>query len=150
MMLIWVGHGRIFAHHIHAGNATFENDIHDFNHGEAALGFKRASPKIFHLGTDIWIFHRTVIGEKHRDQACIGGTLHIVLATQRVKPGSRTSDLASNQSQCNQASGIICTMGVLGNAHPPKDDGTLGRGIGSCHIAQQISFNAANFTHSLG
>ncbi|MCV5649326.1 hypothetical protein OFN55_42030, partial [Escherichia coli] len=37
--------------------------------------------------------HALVVGQHHRDQARVRGTLHVVLAAQRVQAGARPADL---------------------------------------------------------
>ena len=59
--------------------------VDDLDDGEAALGIERLAPEVLVLAADVGILHRLVVREVHRDQADVGGALHVVLAAQRME-----------------------------------------------------------------
>ena len=46
---IWIGHGWVFAQHIHAANIACVHSIHDFGDGETFVGVQ-------------WLIHTTIAG----------------------------------------------------------------------------------------
>ena len=103
-----------------------------------------------YLRADLGILHRLVVGEEHRDQAGIGGALHVVLAAQRMQPGAGPADLAADQRQRDQAARVVGAVGVLRHAHAPEDDGALGAREGARDVAQHVRLDAADRRHLLG
>ena len=78
---------------------------------------------------DLRVLDRLVVGVDHRDQAGIGGALHVVLAAQRMQPGAGPADLAGDQRQRDQAARVVGAVDVLRDAHAPEDDRRLGAGV---------------------
>ena len=58
-----------------------------------------------HAGAEVRVLHRPIVGEKHRNEAGVGGALHVVLAAQRMQPGAGAPDLAGDQRQRYQEIG---------------------------------------------
>ncbi len=75
--------------------------------------------------------------------------MHIVLAAQRMQPGTRPADLPGDQRQRDQAAGIVGAVDVLRDAHAPEDDRRLGAGVGARDIAQGRGLDAADRRHLL-
>ena len=95
------------------------------------------------------VLDRLVVGEEHRDQAGVGGALHVVLPAQRMQPGAGPADLAGDQRQRDQAARIVGAVGVLRHAHAPEDDGALGAREGARDLAQRVGVDAADRRHLL-
>ena len=87
---------------------------------------------------------RLVVGQEHRDQAGVGGALHVVLAAQRMQPGAGTADLAGDQRQRDQAARIVGAVDVLADAHAPEDDRGARARIDPRHFAQRLGRDAAD------
>ena len=113
MVQVRVGHGRIFAHDVHAFEGAFMNGSHDFHHGQARPGVECGTPEIFIKRACHWVADRPIVGKDHGNQACIRGALHVVLATQRVKARAGFAYLTGEQGQGDQASRIVCAVNVL-------------------------------------
>ena len=55
-----------------------------------ALGVQvRGAPGLLEPGPDVRVVGLLVVRVEHRDQAHVGGALHVVLPAQRVQPGAR-------------------------------------------------------------
>ena len=113
------------------------------------FGIELDAPGGLVLGADLGVLHRLVVGEEHRDQAGVGGALHVVLAAQRMQPGAGPADLAADQRQRDQAARIVGAVGVLRHAHAPEDDRALGAGEGARDLAQHVRLDAADRRHLL-
>ena len=92
---------------------------------------------------------RLVVGEEHRDEAGVGGALHVVLAAQGMQAGAGTADLAADQRQRDETTRIVGAVRVLRHAHAPEDDGAFGAGVRARHLAQRIGGDAADRLHFL-
>ena len=123
--------------------------IHDLDHGLAALGIELDAPGLLVFRPDFRILHRLVVGEEHRDQAGVGRALHVVLATQRMKPRAGPADLAGDQRERDQAARVVGAVGVLRHAHAPEDDGALGASVGARDFLQCVRLDAADRGHLL-
>ena len=113
------------------------------------LGIERLAPGLLVFGADLRVLHRLVVGEEHRDQAGVGGALHVVLAAQRMQAGAGPADLAADQRQRDQAARIVGAVGVLRHAHAPEDDGAFGARVSARHFAQRVGVDAADRRHLL-
>ena len=113
------------------------------------FGIELDAPGLLVLRADVRVLHRLVVGEEHRNEAGVGGALHVVLAAQRMQPGAGPADLAGDQRQRDQAARIVGAVGVLRHAHAPEDDGAFGARIGARHLAQRVGGNAADRRHFL-
>ncbi len=113
MVGVWVGHGRILAFDIHAGDAALAGGINDFDYCQAGLAVEFCFPQGFELGMGFRVVDTDIIREAHRDQTDIGRALHVVLTAQGVEAGAATADLAGDHGQCNQATRIVGAMHVL-------------------------------------
>jgi hypothetical protein len=96
------------------------------------------------------VLHRLVVGEEHRDEAGVGGALHVVLAAQRMQARAGAADLAADQRERDQAARIVGAVGVLRDAHAPEDDGAFGAREGARDLAQVVGLDAADRRHLLG
>ena len=101
------------------------------------------------LRADVGVLDRLVVGKDHRDEAGVGGALHVVLAAQRMQPGAGAADLARHQRQRDQAARVVGAVDVLRNPHAPEDDRRPGAGIGAGDLAQGRGVDAAQFGHLL-
>ena len=97
MLHIRVGHGRVFAHDVHAANLTRMHGVHDLDDGEPWYRIERRSPQCFELGAHVGIVDALVIRKDHRDEPRVGSALDIVLSPQRVQARARATDLAGDQ-----------------------------------------------------
>ncbi len=124
--------------------------VHDLDDGQTALRVEAGLPEPLELGADVGVLDRLVVGKDHRDQAGVGGALHVVLAAQRVQPGAGPADLAGDQRQRDQAARVVGAVDVLRNPHAPEDDRRLGAGVGAGDLAQRRGVDAAHLGHLLG
>ncbi len=147
---VGIGHRRIFAHDVHALDHVGVDRVHDLDDGEALLRIELGAPGVLEAGADLRVLDRLVIGEEHRDEAGVGGALHVVLAAQRMQPGAGPADLAGDQRQRDQAARIVGAVGVLRDAHAPEDDRRLCAREFARHGAQHIGLDAADRRHFLG
>ena len=119
---VGVRHRRILTHDVHALDHVGVDRVHDLDDGEALLRIELDAPGVLVAGADLRVVDRLVVGEEHRDEAGVGGALHVVLAAQRMQPGAGPADLAGDQRQRDQAARIVGAVGVLRDAHAPEDD----------------------------
>ena len=150
MIEVGVRHRRVLAHDVHALDLVGVHRVHDLDHGLAALGIELLAPGLFVLGDHLRALDRLVVGEEHRDQAGVGGALHVVLPAQGMQAGAGAADLAADQRQRDQAARIVGAVGVLRHAHAPEDDGALGARVSARHFAQRVGGDAADRLHLLG
>ncbi len=113
------------------------------------LRIELLAPGLFVFGDLLRILHRLVVGEEHRNEAGVGGALHVVLAAQRMQAGAGTADLAADQRQRDQTARIVGAVGVLRHAHAPEDDGAFGARVGARDFAQRVGGDAADRLHLL-
>ena len=146
---IGIGHRRVLTHDVHALDLVGMDRVHDLDDGFALLGRELHAPRLLIHAAGRLILHRFVIGEEHRDQAGVGRALHVVLAAQRVQPRPGPADLAGDQRQRDQAARIVGAVRMLGDAHAPEDDRTLGAGEGARNLAQRVRLDAADGRHLL-
>ena len=90
MVQIWIAHGGVFAHDIHAANfvricVIGQGLVHDFHHGIAGLLVQWCVPKLFKPIVSLWIGDALVVGVHHGNETRIAGTLHIVLTAQGMQ-----------------------------------------------------------------
>ncbi len=124
--------------------------IHDLDDGEAALRVEARVPKVLEEGAHVRVLDRPVVGEEHRDQPGVGGALHVVLAAQRMESGALPSDLARQEGERDEATGVVGAVHVLADAHAPEDDRSLGARIEARHLAQRLGRDAADGGHLVG
>ncbi len=129
MLQIGVRHRRVLALDIHAGDFAGVDRVHDLDHGEATDRIKVLMPQLLERLAQIGAPDRLIIREEHRDQAGVGGALHVVLSAQRMQPGAGPADLAGDQGERNQAARIVGAVHMLADAHAPEDDRGLGARI---------------------
>ena len=92
---------------------------------------------------------RLIVRQEHRDQAGVGGALHVVLAAQRMQAGAGPADLAGDQRQRDQAARIVGAVDMLADAHAPEDDRRFCARIGPRDLAQRLRRDAADRLHLL-
>ncbi len=106
-------------------------------------------PKLLERLAQIGAPDRLVVRQEHRDQACVGSALHVVLSTQRMQAGAGTADLPGDQGERDQAARIVGAVHMLADAHAPEDDGSTRARIHPRHFAQGFGRNAADRLHLL-
>ena len=124
--------------------------VHDLDDGQPALGVERRAPELLEHGAELGVLDRLVVGEEHRDQAGVGGALHVVLAAQRMQarcPGRPTWPVG--QRQRDQAARVVGAVDVLRDAHAPEDDRRLGARVEPRHLADRLGGDAAERAHRL-
>ena len=120
---------RVLAHHVHARErrrASAAAD--DLGHRQAALGSSSRPQASSKLLPDAGAVDRLVVGIEHRDQARVGGALHVVLAAQRVQAGARPADVAGDQAQRDQAARVV-GAGACAGEMPMPQKMTRGSGL---------------------
>ena len=145
-----VGHRRVLAHDVAAVQLAVVDGVHDLDHGQTRVRVQRGAPQFFELLADGPVADRLVVREHHRDQAGVGGTLHVVLAAQRMQAGAAATDLAGHHDQRNQATRVVGAMHVLRHAHAPQNHRGLRGGEHARDLAQRGGRNAADLRHLLG
>jgi hypothetical protein len=106
-------------------------------------------PELLEIAAQIGTADRLIIRQEHRDQPGVGGTLHVVLAAQRMQSGAGAADLPRNQRQRDQAARIVGPVDVLADAHAPEDDRGFCARIHPGDLAQGVRWNAADRRHLL-
>ena len=114
MLQIGIRHRGVLALDIHAPDLARVHGVHDLDHGEAALVIELLVPEILEELGELRQIDRLIIGIIHRDQAGIRGALHIVLAAQRMKPGSRPSRPARSRARARSGSAHCRCRGHAG------------------------------------
>src|SRR5262249_59109685 len=92
--------------------------LHDLDHGEAALGIKPRGPRLFDAGADLRIIDGAVVRIEHRDEAGVGGALHVVLPAHRMEPRAGTAALSADQAERANAARVVGAVHVLRYAMP--------------------------------
>ena len=91
MVEIGVRHRRVFALDIHAADLAGMDRVHDLDDGEAALGVELVIPGPFEDLAQIVAPDRLIVGKEHRNEAGVGGALHVVLTAQRMQARARAA-----------------------------------------------------------
>ncbi len=149
MLQIGVRHRGVFALDIHAVDLAGMDRVHDLDHGQPAHRIELLFPELLEGAAQVVAADRLIVRQEHRDQAGVGGALHVVLAAQRMQAGAGTADLARDQRQRNQAARIVGAVHVLADAHAPEDDRGFCARIGARDLAQRLGRNAADRRHLL-
>ena len=141
---------RVLAHHVHPAHAAVERAGDDLGDREPALGVELGTaPGVRELLARVVARHELVVGIEHRDQAGVGGALHVVLAAQRVQPGALPADVARDRAHGDQAARVVGAGRVLRDPHAPVDDAgartcpRAGRPRGSCRRRRRRSARRA-------
>src|SRR5690349_2666315 len=122
-----VGQERVLAQHVHAADAARQGGSDDLGDGQALLRVEvGGAPGLLEPAPDAGVVGLGVVRVEHRDQAHIGGALHVVLPAQRVQARARLADVPGDRAQRDQATGVVGAGGVLGDPHAPVDDARLG------------------------
>ena len=144
---VGVGHGRVLALDIHAPDLAGIGGVDDLDHRQAGLGRQRRLPQVLIFLMDLGTLHVGIVGIEHRDQARLRGALHVVLAAKRMQTGAGPPNLAAHQRERDQATGIVGTVHMLGDTHPPEDHGALGPAEVARDLADGDGVDAANIGH---
>ena len=67
---------------------------HDFDDRESGLGIERRVPQGLEAAARRVVADRLIIGEYHRDEPDVGGSLNVVLSTQGMQSGPGSPDLS--------------------------------------------------------
>ena len=124
--------------------------MHDLHHGVAGFVVKFDVPEILKPIVIGLVVHPLVVGKHHGNQTGVAGTLHIVLAAQRVQPRARLANLARHRCQRNQAARIVSTVHMLADAHAPQNHRAFGFGKFTRHFTQRLGWNTADRCHGFG
>ena len=155
MVQVGVAHGRVLAHDVHATDlvriaVVGQCLVQNLDHGIAGLVVQRRIPEGLEPGMRRGVGHALIVGEHHRNQAGIAGTLHIVLAAKRMQARAGLADLAGDCGECNQATGIVGAVYMLAHAHAPQDHRAVCGRKGARHLAQRDGLDAADRRHRFG
>ena len=123
--------------------------IHDLDDGQTTLRINRLVPEPFERLAQIGSLDRLIVRQEHRNEAGVGGALHVVLTAQGMQTRTRTADLAGNQRKRDQTARIIGAVNMLANTHAPEDDRGFGRRVEPRHFAQGLGVDAADRSHLL-
>ena len=150
MVLIRIGHGGIFPHHIHRPDVPLAGRIHDFDHRQSRIRVQIFDlPELFEPRAGGGIGDALIVRENHRDQARIRRALDVILAPKRVQACARAPDLTGHQRQRDQATGIVGAVDALGYSHAPEDDRAFRSGVNPRDGADGFGINAADSGHGL-
>ena len=141
---------RVLAHHVHPAHAALERAADDLGDGQARLGVELAAPRRAELLVRGRVVDALVVGEHHRDQARVGGALHVVLAAQRVQAGAGPADVAGDRAHRDQAARVVGARRVLGDPHAPVDDAGAGLAPQPRDLADRGGVDAADLRRALG
>ncbi len=144
-----VGHGRILAHDVHAADLAVMDGVRDLGRGQPWLRVQLAAPQRFETLPCRGILDALVVREGRGHQADVGCSLDVVLSANRVQPGARAPDLASEECQRNQATRIVGAVLALRDAHAPDDHRSAGRGVQARDLLQRFRRNATDRRHGL-
>ena len=150
VMQIRVGHGRVFAHDVHAVQPVVENGVHDLDHGQTRLRVQGDAPQGLEALPYLLVIDPLVVGEHHGNQAGVRRPLDIVLAAQGMESGPGTTDLSGHQRERNETARVVRAVDMLRNAHPPEDHGTRRGGIAPGNLPDGLGGNPADGLHLFG
>ncbi len=144
---IRIGHGRVFAHHVHAANLALLGGVHDLDDREARIRIERRAPQLLEPLARLGRVHPLIVGIEHRNQARVRRALHVVLTAQRMQTRARLADLAGRERQGDQAARVVGAVDVLRNAHAPEDDRRARRRVEPGDLADRLRVDAADRRH---
>ncbi len=129
MMQIRIAHHRVLTYDHQSLDLSFIGLVYGFGQGQAVVGRQRYPPCGLELGADGLIGHRLVSRIGNRQASHVTGTLHVVLTSQGINPGSRPADIAGKHGQVADGFYIVSPGTVLGKSHGITDDSRLSFGI---------------------
>ena len=141
---VGIGHGRVLAHDVHAGDLPCMDGVHDLDDGEAGVRIELGLPQLLEPLPVLRCADPGVVGITHRDEAGVGGSLDVVLAAQRMEPGAGPAGLPAHQRERDQAAGVVGAVGVLRHAHAPEDDRRFGPRVRPGDRADDVGGDAAD------
>ena len=148
---IGIGHRGVLAHDVHAADLPGVHGVHDLDDGEPRVRIERRCPQCFEPRSYVGgVADRLVVGIHHRNQADVGGALHVVLSAQRMQTGAGAADLTGDHRQRDQAARVVGAVHVLRNSHAPEDHRRARRREHPRHRAQRLRIDAAHGRHRLG
>ena len=113
MLGVRIGHRGVLAHDVHAADRARVHSVHDLDHRQAGRRIESALPQRFEFLARRGLVHAPVVGIHHRDEAAVGGALHVVLPAQRMESRAGTADLAGQHAHRDEASRVVGAVNVL-------------------------------------
>ncbi len=96
-------------------NFAFNSGINHFRNAQAVFRVHRHTVEVGEEFNRLFVFHPLIAGISVRQGSHIAGSLHVVLAAQRIDAGIFEADMAGNQCQIGQIHNIGGACGVLCN-----------------------------------
>ena len=115
-----------------------------------ALRVELRAPGLLEASPLLVAVHALVAGVEHRDQAHVGGALHVVLPAQRMQAGSGPPDVAGDRAQRDQAARVVGAGRVLGDPHAPEDEARARLAPHARHAPDQVRVELADLAGALG
>ncbi len=126
---IGLTHHRVLTHYVVSVDGAALGGVDHFHRRQARHGGERCIPSGFELGANFVITNALVAGEDIGKTTGVGTTLDVVLAAQGIQSRAGATEVAGEQGQVGQGSGVIRAMDALADAHAPVDSRTLGAGV---------------------
>ncbi len=122
---IAVGGDGVFALDVHGADFPFVNGFHHLAIVLALGHGQGAAPRSLKLAAHLRIIHELIAREEVRHGAEVAGTLHIVMAAQRVGTGTAAAVIAGGQQQIADSGRSVRTAAMLRHAHRPQDASSI-------------------------
>ena len=116
----------LFADHVHGFELAGMNGFHHLVVIETCGGRKRHVPRLFKPCPNFGIIDRLVSRKIIRHRAVVARSLHIVVTTHGISPGSRSHIVPRDEKQVGNRGRSIRTLAVLRDSHRPENANTLG------------------------
>ena len=116
----------LLANHVHGSKLVGVNGFYHLVVIKTRGGRKRHVPCLFKPCPNFGIIDRLVSWKIIRHRAVVARSLHIVVTTHGISPGSRSHIVPSDEKQVGNGGRSIRTLAVLGNSHRPENANTLG------------------------
>ncbi len=121
-----IGLRDVLALDVHATEVTRDGGVEHVRNAIARLGIDRDAPVLLELRAHFVAGDWAVAREFVRERAHVTGTLHVVLAPERVHADARASDVSGRHCKVCHAHDHCRTLAVLGNPEPVVDCGVIG------------------------
>src|SRR5437870_2881477 len=115
----------LLANHVHGSKLVGVNGFYHLVVIKTRGGRKRHVPCLFKPCPNFGIIDRLVSRKIIRHRAVVARSLHIVVTTHGISPGSRSHVVSSDEKQVGNGGRSIRTLAVLGNSHRPENGNTL-------------------------
>ncbi len=118
---VGVGEHRVFAHDVHRLDLAVDDRVEHLRDAQPRPVAELRPPRLLEDGHVLRLGDRPVVGEHVGQGAHVAGSLHVVLAAQRIDTGMLDAHVAGDHGQVGQVHDVGRAGGVLGDAQGVED-----------------------------